>query len=270
MTDGKKQQKPLANYRLDEAVRKKIKELTESEHLTNNELFIEFIRAYEQMSFGNSAYGQGMQTDLENWANHVSALQQLYHTAVQNGVDAVDNAKKALENQLETAAQARMMMQEKLDQKDDQIKTLTANCADLTNEAKAACEEARHYKEDAENSKKIADKAEENATLLQEKVDSLKNELKESQKKADEYDAVKKELEAVKRALDLEKGKTMMQQQFIDKYLAPPNREEEDVEELKVAAPKKAKTTRMTKTTRASRTPKSTAKKSEPTTKPEQ
>lgn len=180
-----------ATYRVSDEVKAKISDLMTSEKLSADGLFTALISAFEKENFGNTAYGTAMQNDLDAWALHSAALQQLYENAIRSGIDAKELVRKELAGRIEASEAALSGLKEKLDKADEEKK-------DLASQLEAT-------KKSLDETVKALDKADEESAQAKESVEAWKNSintltasLKECQEKVKEFDKVSAELAKVK------------------------------------------------------------------------
>lgn len=201
-----------ATYRVSDETKAKISDLMTSEKLSADGLFTALISAFEKESFGNTAYGNAMQNDLDAWAMHSAALQQLYENAIRSGIDAKELVRKELSGRIEASEAALSGLKEKLDKAE-------ADKKDLASQLDAT-------KKSLEETVKALDKAEEASAQAKESADAWKNsintltaQLEESKDKVKEFDKVAAELAQVKADLLGVQAEKKVLNDFIEKYM---------------------------------------------------
>lgn len=201
-----------ATYRVSDEVKTKISDLMSSEKLSADGLFTALISAFEKENFGNTAYGNAMQNDLDAWAMHSAALQQLYENAIRSGIDAKELVRKELSGRIEASEAALSGLKEKLDKAE-------ADKKDLASQLDAT-------KKSLEETVKALDKAEEASAQAKESANAWKNsintltaQLEESKDKVKEFDKVAAELAQVKADLLGVQAEKKVLNDFIEKYM---------------------------------------------------
>lgn len=201
-----------ATYRVSDETKAKISDLMTSEKLSADGLFTALISAFEKESFGSTDYGAAMQNDLDAWAMHSAALQQLYENAIRSGIDAKELVRKELSGRIEASEAALSSLKEKLDKAE-------ADKKDLASQLDAT-------KKSLEETVKALDKAEEASAQAKESADAWKNsintltaQLEESKDKVKEFDKVAAELAQVKADLLGVQAEKKVLNDFIEKYM---------------------------------------------------
>lgn len=203
-----------ATYRVSDETKAKISDLMSAEKLSADGLFTAFIAAYQKESFGGTAYGVAMQNDLDAWAMHSAALQELYQNAIRSGIDAKEIVRKELSGRIEASETALSGLKEKLDKAEEEKKDLAS--------------QLESTKKALEETVKALDKAEEESNQAKESADAWKNsintltaQLEESKDKAKEFDNVSAELAEVKAELLGEQAKNKALNDVIEKFMKP-------------------------------------------------
>lgn len=203
----------VQSYRIAESLKSKLDEIAKSEHLTANALFSKLIQAYATCEFKTTDYGKGMENDLESWALHSAALQQLYENAVRNGMDAKESVRQELSARILASEEAVSSLKEKLSASVEKEKSAMDKAQNIENALKAALEEA-------DKANEIAKKAEESAEAWKNSINTLTEQVNLYKEKAANYDTVLAEVNDLKVKLATSERVAKVQQQLIDKYMS--------------------------------------------------
>lgn len=201
-----------ATYRVSDEVKSKISDLMSSEKLSADGLFTALISAFEKESFGGTAYGAAMQNDLDAWALHSAALQELYQNAIRSGIDAKEIVKRELSGRIEASEAALSGLKEKLDKAEEEKKDL-ASQLEATKKSLAETVKALDKAEDE------AGQARDNAEAWKNSINTLTAQLEESKEKVKEFDNVSAELAKVKAELLGLQAENKALNAVIDKFM---------------------------------------------------
>ena len=203
----------VQSYRIAESLKTKLDEITKTEHLTANALFTKLIQAYATCEFKTTDYGKAMENDLESWALHSAALQQLYETAIRNGMDAKESVRQELSARILASEEAVSSLKEKLSASEEREKSAVDKVKNIENALQAALEEA-------DKANEMAKKAEENAEAWKNSINTLTEQVDLYKEKAAAYDKLLDEVNSLKVELATSKKIAEVQQQMIDKYMS--------------------------------------------------
>ena len=201
-----------ASYRISSEIKQKVQELMKNEKLSADAMFTALISAYEESAFKSTDYGQAMSNDLDAWAMHSAALQQLYTNAIRNGVDAKEIVRKELSDRISASEAAVSSLKEKLEAKDARINEFSAQI----NALNKALDEAT---KEIDRLEKTASTAEENAEAWKSSINTLTSQLNECKEKVQNYDEINNELLKAKAEITALQKTNELQEQFIDKYM---------------------------------------------------
>lgn len=201
-----------ATYRVSDETKAKISDLMSSEKLSADGLFTALISAFERENFGSTDYGAAMQNDLDAWAMHSAALQELYQNAIRSGIDAKEIVRKELSGRIEASEAALSSLKEKLDKAEEEKKDL----ASQLESTQKKLEEIVNALNKAEDE---AGQARENAEAWKNSINTLTAQLKECQEKVKEFDKVSAELANVKADLLGLQAENKALNAVIDKFM---------------------------------------------------
>lgn len=200
-----------ATYRVSDEVKSKISDLMATEKLSADGLFTALITAFEKENFGGT-YGAAMQNDLDSWAMHSAALQQLYENAIRSGMDAKVIVRKELSGRIEASEAALAGLKEKLDLAEADKKAT----ADQLETTKKSLDETVKALDKAEDE---AGQARENAEAWKNSINTLTAQLEESKNKVKKFDELSTELTKVKAELLGVQAENKALNTVIDKYM---------------------------------------------------
>ena len=203
----------VQSYRIAESLKAQLDEIAKAEHLTANALFTKLIRAYATCEFKTTDYGKAMENDLESWALHSAALQQLYETAIRNGMDAKESVRQELSSRILASEEAVSGLKEKLSASEEREKSAVDKVKNIENALQAALEEA-------DKANEMAKKAEENAEAWKNSINTLTEQVDLYKEKAAAYDKLLDEVNSLKVELATSKKIADVQQQMIDQYMS--------------------------------------------------
>lgn len=201
------------SYRLSDETRNKISDIQKTAKISADALFREFISAYEHENFSSTSYGAAMQNDLDAWAMHSAAIQQLYTNAIRAGIDAKEIATKELLGRIEASESALSGLREKLNNAESAKKDMT----DQLNATKKSLQEALNALEKAENE---SEQARENAEAWKNSINTLTAQLKEYQNKVQNYDQLSEKLAKSEADLLAAQASNKVLTDLIDKYMS--------------------------------------------------
>ena len=201
-----------ATYRVSSDIKQKVQEIMKNEKLSADALFTTLISAYEETAFKSTDYGQAMSSQLDRWAYHAAAMQQLYADAIKGGMDAKEIVRKELSDRITASEAAVSSLKESLDKKDAKINEFSAQIDSLN---KALGEAAKEI----DSLEKSASAAEENAEAWKSSINTLTAQLAECKEKVQNYDEINSEFLKAKAEITALQKTNELQEQFIDKYM---------------------------------------------------
>lgn len=183
-------------YRLSAEVKQKIQELLKSEKLSADALFTALLSEYKA-----TKYGQGMESNLDAWAMHSAALQQLYTESIRSGIDSKSIVQKEMSGQIKAAEEAIQSLREKLDEK-------IYECEVLTKGMKEASVQIDKLEIEAKRTDNF-----------DETIANLNKQMNDYKEKAMAYDGLKKKYDELKNENVILEKTNQMQEQIMNKFL---------------------------------------------------